>query len=268
MNKELHTIKDEVMKRIESGAAKMRPRWQFVLQSILIAVGTILATVALLFFISLVLFSLRQSCAFCLPAFGVPGIRLFFATIPWALVFFSFLFLLILELFVKRYPIAYKKPIVYSVLAVAFFGAVGGYAVAKTGIHPMFYRATFERGIPGKNPISGTLYRYYGAPNLKHVFPGTIIEGEAGVFSIETLEGNTFTVSISPETKLPLGSEVRAGDRVLVIGEKSSGTIQAMGIRPLPDEGMFVPAMVRRVRSVPSSTSTDPIEIRYFKLRH
>lgn len=267
MNQQLNTIKDAVMKRIESGATKMRPRWQFVLRSILIAAGAILAALSLLFFISLALFSLRQSCAFCLPAFGGPGIRLFFTTVPWMLVFLSFVFLLILELFVRRYPIAYKKPIVYSVLAVAFLGAVGGYAVAKTGIHPMFYRATFERGVPGV-PISQKLYRHYGAPNLKNIFPGTIILGEAGALTIETPTGNVFTISVTPDTQIPLGAKMIVGDRVVVIGDvSSSGTIQAIGIRPLPTEGVFVPMHIKRIRGVPSSSSTEPIEVRYLQNR-
>jgi len=51
------SIKDAVLEKIRRGEVHMRPRWQFVLKGVLVALGAVLVALALLYLVSFVFFA-------------------------------------------------------------------------------------------------------------------------------------------------------------------------------------------------------------------
>ena len=102
------SIKNKVLEAIKSGQVKMRPRWYFILKTILVALGIVMIFLTLLYLISFIIFILRITGIWFAPAFGFEGYGIFLFSLPWLLVIISVLFAIILEVLVKRYSFAYR----------------------------------------------------------------------------------------------------------------------------------------------------------------
>lgn len=159
MNLELKTksIRDRVAAAIASGQIKMRPRWHFAAQAALLAVGVILFALALLYVASFVVFIMHQTGLWRAPGFGWVGLRAFLFSLPWLLLAAALIFLVILEVLVKRYAFAYGRPLFYSVIGIVLLVIVGGFLVERTSLHRGLLRQAKENRLPWVGP----LYRNY-----------------------------------------------------------------------------------------------------------
>ena len=226
------SIKDAVLEKIRRGEVLMRPRWQFVLKGVLVALGAVLVALALLYLVSFVFFALRQSGVWFVASFGWRGMRAFFVGIPWVLVLVALVFIVVLEILVKRYAFSYRKPLLYSVLGIVCAVFVGGFVVAKTAFHRGMYRRMEGRGLP----IAGPLYRAYGVPHFRQIHPGIIASTTQEGFIIMSRGGEEVVVRVSPATRLPLGYDFIIGDPVVIMGEQEGATVRAFGMRKIDDE--------------------------------
>jgi hypothetical protein len=75
---------------------------------------------------------------------------------------------------------------------------------------------------------------------LTKVHPGKISALNDQGFILENHRGETATVIITHNTRLPLGAAFKIGDFVVVWGQKNGQTIQAEGVRQV-DEPMTWP---------------------------
>src|SRR5262245_42216017 len=110
------TVKHTVLDAIKAGQVHMKPRWHFVLRGILLVLESILLALSLRYLASFIMFIVYRSGVWFTPGFGFRGLRVFLLSIPWLLILVSVAFLVLLELLVKRYAFAYKKPLAYSVV--------------------------------------------------------------------------------------------------------------------------------------------------------
>jgi hypothetical protein len=227
-------IHNDVMRRIREGEASMRPRWHFILLSTLAALGAVIAFLAIVFVSSLLIFFLRESGALYLPGFGGRGWWDLLRSLPFSILILILLFVLVLEVLVRRYSFVYKKPLLASVLAILALIAVGSIALAQTPLHGQLVTLARHGYLP---PPLNALYKPPFGMHPEDVYPGTIVAVvERGVIIAERGYGTT-TVYISPRTRLPEGQNFIIGDRVVIIGDQAaSGTIEAYGIRPMRPE--------------------------------
>jgi hypothetical protein len=234
-NKELHNpIKNKVLAKIKAGETRMRPKWHFILKTTLLAVGTVLATLTLLYLLSFVLFVLRQSGVWFPPAFWVRGLCIFFASLPWVLIALAIVFIVVLEVLVKRYAFAYRRPLLYSVVGIIILVLLGSVAISQTRVHQGFFKHAKE----GRLPVAGPLYREFGMKRHKSVHPGIITEIADDGFKIENHRNEILTVIITAETRFPLGLDFVVDDEVVVLGERDNGTVTAFGIRRIDEQMM------------------------------
>ncbi len=229
---ERKSIRDAVLAKIRTGQAKMRPRWHFVLKALLVFFGLVIGFLTLLYLTSFTVFMLRQSGVWFIPIFGFRGVMMLFASLPWLLILAGISFVILLEILVRRYSFAYRKPLLYSLLGIIAFTVLANSVVARTGFHEKF----FMRAREGKLPIAGGWYRDFGLAKSQNVHPGTVIEITEDGFRMENRRGETLTVIISPETRFPLGIDFQKGDQVVVLGERDNDHIGALGIRRVDSE--------------------------------
>ncbi len=223
------SIHDSILKAIENGSVKMRPRWYFVGRTALLATGIVLLAFTLIYIASFIIFVMHQTGAWFVPSFGFRGVQAFLISLPWVLILISIMFIVILETLVRRYSFAYRRPLLYSALGVIGLVIVGGLVISATPLHSYFLRNARE----GRLPIAGDLYRGYGMQRFHDIHPCTITGITKNGFQAQYSDGTMITVVITPETRLPLGSDFKVGDSVVVFGEHESGAIEALGVRKI-----------------------------------
>ena len=225
-------LEKDVMDAIRKGRVKMRPKWRFLLSSALGALGALILLLTLLYIMSFAIFTLRQSGALFVPVFGMRGLFAFFGAIPLVLLTLLLIFVIILEILVRRYSFGYRRPLLVSVLAILAIVSVGGYALERTRVqNTLFREAHGPGGLP--SPI-GQMYR--GPMHVPDIYRGTIVSIMSGGFLLSDENGaGTTTVLVDPQTRLPLGADFTPGEEVVVFGEGASGTVHALGIREIED---------------------------------
>lgn len=230
------SIQDNVLAAIEAGRVQMRPRWQFVLQGALMAVGLVLSALALLFTGSFIIFVLQQNGTWFAPAFGGPGVRELFMAMPLIFIAVALIFVILLQILVRRYAFSYTQPVLYSVMGVAAFVVLGSLLVAQSHVHEGLFKQAREERLP----VVGGFYKQFGNPHAERVIPGLIVELFDKGFVMIDPHAETITVIVAPNTQFPNGRDINVGDNVIVLGNKNGGNILAEGIRTIEGrEDMF-----------------------------
>jgi len=223
------SLKDRVMGSVKSGRLKMRPKWHFVLQASLLAVGTVVVSLALVYMASLFLFIFRETGIWMAPAFGWHGIIVFLFSLPWLLILLVLLFIVILEILVRHYAFAYRMPLIYSGLAIIFLVGVGGLLVIVTPFHEKMADCPEEGGPP---PCRMGFYRDLDPDRHQNLHEGTIVQISGRNYTIVNRRQEQLLIVVTPETRLPFGTSFAEGDKIVVIGEREGFQVNAFGISP------------------------------------
>ncbi len=225
IKKETQSLIKRVLEQVQSGQVKMRPKSYFILRAILVGLLACLVALFVLYLISFIVFSLRTSGVWFLPGFGFGALGVFFKSLPWLLIIIALALIVVLEIFVKRFSFAYRRPILYSVLGIIILAFLGSFLIARTPFHPKLFWKARE----GKLPMVGGFYRGLGAPKLSDVHQGIITEITNGGFSIETPQGEILTV-------LATSNNVKENERVVVLGKRDNSTIKAFSFLWVDDK--------------------------------
>ena len=230
MSKEQNkAIQDKVLEAIRKGRATMRPKWHFILDQILVVTGAAIAFLVLLFLASFIFSALRENGLWFAPLFGSRGWFSFLRSLPWVLIILSIVFVVALEILVRRYSFAYRKPLLYSLLAVLFIVIVAG--AISIPWHRGFFRAARENRLP---PFVGRFYRNFGSMDVDDVHRGVVLSIFSGGFLMNEA-GVTTSVLFGPQTQSELIGAIEPGDRVIVFGDRGASGIKAYGIKEVSD---------------------------------
>jgi hypothetical protein len=225
-------LKDTLIEKIEAGAVAMRPRWHFILETSLFTVGVILTALIAMYLLSFIFFTLAKTGLWLAPGFGFGGLMFFVISSPWVLIITTGIFLALLALLVKHYAFSYRQPLVFSLLGVVGFVLIVSGLLHQFSFHERMERINERHNLPGLAP----LYRDTNDTRPREITPGEIVAITETGFTLMTPEAETFTVLVSSRTRgidhLPL----TVGAKVLIFGERSTSTIEAKGIKPLPHD--------------------------------
>lgn len=120
---------NKIIEKIKEEDIKMKPKWHFVLKTVLVILLGIVSFLMALFFSSFILFSFRP--------------------FPWILFLLSIVFIIVLESTLREFKIVYKKPIIYSLLIIIIVLFATGMFLNKTRFHEKVER----RNLPGIRKI-------------------------------------------------------------------------------------------------------------------
>lgn len=230
---EKKSAREEVLDAIRSGEVQMRPRWQFVLRGTLAVLGGVLIALVLLYLVSLIIFTSRQTGAAFVPAFGLRGIFAFLRALPWLLITLSLVFIVLLEILVRRYSFAYRRPLIYSGAGIIVVVVAGGFLVASTSLHHrLFDRATSQR-----LPSFARVFYYIGpAPRFSDIHRGVITSTTTRGFIIQSRMGEKRSVAVASGTQITENDGLELGDMVVIFGPEASDTIEAIGVRKIKEK--------------------------------
>ncbi|MDR3581772.1 MAG: hypothetical protein P4L67_00670 [Candidatus Pacebacteria bacterium] len=209
---------------IKKGNMRMRPRWQFVAQGVLLVVAAALLFLLLLYVVSFIIFILDQDGAWSAAALGPRGWSLFFAALPWGMFLLSFVLLLLLANLLKRYAFIYHQPLFYFLFVFILVTTIAGFVIAATSFHP-----GISRFVTDNVPVLGSYYeREATLPASVH--RGEIVAFMDGGFVLGEASGATSTVVVADG--IVFVGNFYVGDTVLVFGSRQAdGTIKAFGIQ-------------------------------------
>lgn len=141
------SIKNNVIKAIQDGKVAMRPKWHFILNAGLLFIGTVLALLALVYLVSFIIFAQSVS----------HNVTEMLETLPWIVVFLAVVFIIIVEILVRRYSFSYRKPLLYTTLGILALVVLTGFIISRTGLHDDLS----DRAHRGELPFGGEIYRRY-----------------------------------------------------------------------------------------------------------
>lgn len=235
-------LSENIFAAIKNGAVEMRPKWHFILNIALLITGTVLAILTLIFIASFIFFSLRQNGSWFVSDFGVKGWEAFIFSLPWILLIVAGIFIIIVNVLVKKYSFSYGRPLLYSALGIIGFTGLIGFLISLTPFHSSLLIEAENEHLP----IAGTIYRQYGHRNLGNIITGRIIGQNANSFGLYSQDREILTIIITPYTVVPR-SGINVSEVVVVLGEREGNIVEALGIKPLTGyPGMRPPAMPPR----------------------
>jgi hypothetical protein len=217
-----------ILDTIKKDAVHMRPKWHFILNVSLLVTGTILACLSLLYLVSFIVFTLRQNGTWFMTSFGSQGWGALIISLPWVLISFALLFVVIVGFLVKKYSFAYGRPLLYSALGIILFASVGGFLIALTPLHSELLLQAEEK----KLPIAGGMYRQFGHDHPNNIIMGRIIEKIPSGFSLRNQEYEILMVEVTPRTILPRQG-IQVEEVVVVLGDRQGNIVKAFGIQPV-----------------------------------
>lgn len=226
-NENQKSIKESILDTIKSGHVEMRPKWHFVLKAALAALGAVIILLTIFYLASFIIFVLRQTGVLFVPAFGLPGWFAFFTHLPIFLIFLLIIFLIVLELLVRHYAFAYRRPLLYSALGILILITIGGIVLANTSLHRDLSRGAKKN----QGSFAGGFYRQFDQQNFRDVHRGAIIEFIGNGFEIKNRREETLMIIVTPQTRLPYGADFSIGDIVVVFGDRDGDIVRAFGIQ-------------------------------------
>ncbi len=232
-NKIKNSLTSRILNRLKSGEVKMRPKGYFILRAVLVALITCLVALFVLYLVSFIFFSLRASGVWFLPGFGFGAMGVFIKSLPWSLILIALILIVVLELFVKRFGFAYRRPILYSVLVIVVFTLLGSLLIAKTPLHSDIFLRAHQGKLP---PLAGGFYRGFGMPKLPDVHFGVVCDIGDNEFCLETDEGETLVILVASTTAFSLGADITEDDRVVVLGKRDDSRVEASAVRRIEEE--------------------------------
>lgn len=223
-------LRENILATIQTGQAKMTPRWHFLLRAALFFFGFVFIFLCALYLLSFTLFVLDKSQLWFVPQFGAHGVFIFFRSLPWLLLSIVLVFLIILQILARHYSFSYQRPLLFSVLGILLFVILGSSVIQKLGFH----EGVSEYSRVHKLPLAAPMYERFEFGEEQSVYPGVIIEIRDPNFSIRSRRQEILKVEVTDETRFPVGKRFVIGDEVLVLGEREEDTIEAYGVRPIP----------------------------------
>jgi len=241
MNQETNnkSTSKEVLDKIKKGELKKHSKLHFVFKGLIYGLGLVLVIVFSVSLGSFIVFSLRASGALFLPRFGFLGLRIFLSSFPWFLALIVFILVLLIGWLVKKSPVVYRKPLLYSVLVILILVLFGSLAFERT----RFHTALFKKAQDHKLPLIGSAYRGCCSKPIKNTYIGEVTELAENGFRLKTRQGD-FNVVFSKNTRFLSGRDIKVGDLLIVMGERQNGTILASGVRKIEDiDNLCLPHM-------------------------
>lgn len=225
-------ISKKIMEKIKSNGIKMKSRWIFYMQALGLRSGFVLMLLILAFLMNILLYILKQNGALEFLDFGISGLNIVLANIPYDLIFLIFCFLIIANVIIKRFEIDHKIYFYgFSIFAV-LVSVLCGVAIFATGIND----AIREKISQNKKTVP-IVNNFYGAKRLEmnddNSLIGQIVQFKViqEPFIIITKNGEIVTVVFDQKTAAPVFSPITVGQMIKAIGQRQQNNFTAQQIK-------------------------------------
>lgn len=230
-------IKEEVLKKIQEGDVKMKPKSVFVIKAGILVLVSFFVFVFCVMLVSYLIFSLGLGGHLYLITFGKRGLLSFIMVLPWYLLVFSALSLIILDYLIRRFRFGYHSPVIYLFIGTLFTVTLLGTFVNFTSLHRELMKIARNRPIP----LFGNLYGEMQRSRIDlGVFRGQILSTSSGYIVIKHNDSDFDEDFGELRVRIPDGQDITIfslGDRVIIAGDLigTSTEIRAYGLHKVYD---------------------------------
>ena len=222
------TLEEKILQKIKEKGVRQKPKWQFVLQTVLLVSTTIIALLVTFYLISFVSLVSREQDLIRLFGFGPNFTFALVQAMPWMLLFLLVLLLGALQILVRYFAFGYERTVLMTLTLTIGLASVVSYGFYTFDKNMKFARFGERGEAPFLKPIHDK-YRKGDQPNLLH---GVVVSVYENSYTIETFRGSTTVTFIaSDKTKLEPGATLGVGESVFVVLERSGTTTQALFVR-------------------------------------
>ncbi len=228
-NNSKKSIKENIISKIKRGEIKAKPKIYFIVKT-LFNIGIVLTFFLFLLYIgSLIIFILRVNNFLAISGLGIKGIKTVIFYFPWYLLILSLFLIIVFEFFGKKFSLIYRRPLLYSLIAIMIMTTIGSFFIERSSFHHSFSRIAKERQIP----FMGRMYKNMEQIDFENVYFGEILEKEENLWKMKDENGETISLIITEKTKnFKIKNRIKEGDSVIIIGEKrEDNLIEVLGFR-------------------------------------
>ncbi len=227
-------IEKNILSKIERGEVKMKSKSYFIFRSVLAVFSLLLLTLFLFYIGSLIMFVLRTNDIFLLRGMGFKGIRAIFISFPWYLVFLSFFLIILVQVFGSKYPVVYRRPLLYSFVIILLFSIIGSVLIEMSSVHHYF----FKRAQKQEMFLGSGMYRNLGDIDLSYRHSGVVLSIDGLDIVIKEDSEKILRVEITRDTRgKKMLQDISVGSKIIVIGEIDGDLVRAHAIRCLNRAG-------------------------------
>jgi len=216
-------IKEKVLEKIKSGQVKMKPKIYFWLRPLLFILILLLIFVFAIYFLSLLFFIFKINNGWTLIAFGLRGILVLILSLPWGIIAFVLLLMVILETLIIHFSPLYRKPVLYSFLLLLILIFVISFCVTVTSFHARMLLSSRGHNIP----LIAPLYQGYEKMDFKNIYCVRILSIDNHEVTVECLDEPTIPhpVKIVLPENFAKYEEIQVGRTVIIFGKEENGII-------------------------------------------
>ncbi len=147
-------LEEKIIKDIKSGSIKMRPKWLFVIGSLITGFGVILTTSLALLAIQLIRFRLNHP-----GQSGAIKVNTVIASLPWYIPVIAVTAIVGGYLALKQYDFSYRKNASFIMILVIVGLVFGSFILDKVGADQILMKRGYFRRIYNQDSISSPLPR-------------------------------------------------------------------------------------------------------------
>ena len=215
------------MEDIRCGKLRQRPRSYFWLKTILGLAATFSLVLLATGILAFIFYIFKINGFLNIPYFGFKGWRDFILSVPALLLALAVVFAAAAFNFLCRYPVSYRRPLIYVVGALMAIMAVGLSVIVY--VTPL-RRAVFYALEGSQVPVMSDFYRAYRDYHPRNLTMGRVVAITGSGIRVNTDDRETVEVVFGPQTSIYLSGgkqELEAGDYVLVHGKREGKIIGA-----------------------------------------
>jgi hypothetical protein len=226
-----NSIQEKILQKVRDGSIKQKPKWQFVLRTVLlvsIITAVFLVTLYLAVYTTLVT---QEHELFRVFDIGPRATFMFLGAVPWLIIAVLGIAFLSLQSLVRHFAFAYKTPVVYTL--------VGTFAITLSmayGLHSLDSKARFARfGEHGEVPFMKEFHNRYLDGRQGDIVHGVLIQVDGLEYTLESRRSSsTFMFMLSSSTDRIDDyddNDIDVGDQVFVVVSKNKNNYEAIAIK-------------------------------------
>jgi magnesium-transporting ATPase (P-type) len=153
MSKDIKNITEDIMNQIEQGKIKMKPKWYFIIGSIITFIGLVSSLIVSTFLFGLIRFSLRTH-----GPMGEYRLDQIISNFPWLTIIFAIVGLVLGIWLIRQYDFSYKTKPWLIITGFVFAVIVAGWTIDIIGVNDNLLK---------KGTMKGIMHNYYQENNIQ-----------------------------------------------------------------------------------------------------
>jgi hypothetical protein len=232
-------IKNEVLKKIETGQIYMKPKSFYYFKIILLILSAFFGLIISALLLSYIFYSIRIGGYLYLLGFGTRGVYEFIMVFPWLLLVLDVVILIFVDWLIKSFKFGYNSPVIYLFLGTFMLMTIFGSLINFTSFNrAMMYRAEVKKDLPVGGSYYGSIRRSKSSEGIFRGVIQSVGPDNSIVLMHSDFDGdNTYSplmVFLPEALKGKLLLEI--GDEVFIAGEISTTSqVKAYGISKIYD---------------------------------